>query len=255
MDEQRASVRRLETGALTARSVSAELEAIFAAAGAPVCAESGVRRGAVGPRAAAARGGVSVAGLGMILAAGLVGLSIGASVKGAPPPSPQLRPAASPTPAPAPAPAPTAVAPARVAVAPVITDAPLIEAAVASPAPAPVTAAIEPAAPAPAAAPAKRPRAKAAARPPRTLAKARASACPRPCTYQHVLAADRSLRRAYDRATDAGVSRTVLVDYRQRWSRLRPRARYEPAVVVSGYGAMARDLQRLADRADGGRRD
>lgn len=70
------------------------------------------------------------------------------------------------------------------------------------------------------------------------------------CAYPAVLAADRSLRAAYDRAVRAGVSRSTLVDYRSRWSSLRHRADDQPAKVIYGYRAMARDLDRLSRGSD-----
>ncbi|MCR5874447.1 hypothetical protein LRS10_09865 [Phenylobacterium sp. J426] len=66
------------------------------------------------------------------------------------------------------------------------------------------------------------------------------------CAYPAVLAADRNLRAAYDRAVRAGVPRQELVSYRSRWASLRHRADDQPAKVIYGYRAMARDLDRLS---------
>ncbi|WP_309087268.1 hypothetical protein [Phenylobacterium sp.] len=70
------------------------------------------------------------------------------------------------------------------------------------------------------------------------------------CAYPQVMAADRSLRAAYDRAVRAGVSRSTLVNYRSRWASLRHRADDQPAKVIYGYRAMARDLDRLSRGSD-----
>ncbi len=66
------------------------------------------------------------------------------------------------------------------------------------------------------------------------------------CAYPAVMAADRNLRAAYDRAVRAGVPRHALVDYRSRWASLRHRADDQPAKVIYGYRAMARDLDRMS---------
>ncbi|MGA0606450.1 hypothetical protein ACO2Q0_10660 [Phenylobacterium sp. VNQ135] len=66
------------------------------------------------------------------------------------------------------------------------------------------------------------------------------------CAYPAVMAADRNLRAAYSRAVRAGVPRSTLVDYRSRWASLRYRADDQPAKVIYGYRAMARDLDRLS---------
>jgi hypothetical protein len=59
------------------------------------------------------------------------------------------------------------------------------------------------------------------------------------------MAADRRLRRAYAAAVRAGVSRSILVAARDRWSATR---RAEPSRVVAVYGALAGDLERRAHR-------
>ena len=58
--------------------------------------------------------------------------------------------------------------------------------------------------------------------------------------------ADRQLRRAYARAVSAGVPRTILVDYRNRWADLRDEASWRPDRVAVGYRAMAGDLTRMS---------
>jgi hypothetical protein len=73
------------------------------------------------------------------------------------------------------------------------------------------------------------------------------------CTHSELLAADRRLRKAFSRAVDAGVPRAVLVDYRNRWASLRHDAVYRPNRVATGYGAMAGDLNRLANRRQASR--
>jgi hypothetical protein len=74
---------------------------------------------------------------------------------------------------------------------------------------------------------------------------------------QAVIQADRHLRAVYESAIRRGVSRTVLVDYRDRWADLRERQTDEPARLIDSYGALAYDLGRegrdneqLADRRD-----
>jgi hypothetical protein len=66
------------------------------------------------------------------------------------------------------------------------------------------------------------------------------------CAYPAVLDADRRLRSAYAEATRAGVPRDVLVDYRQRWTSLRRLGPDEPNRIIRGYGALERDLERMA---------
>lgn len=69
------------------------------------------------------------------------------------------------------------------------------------------------------------------------------------CHHSRVMSADRQLRRAYARAADAGVSRPVMVAYRNRWAGLRRDASNNPGRVVRGYGAMATQLSREAQAA------
>ena len=59
-----------------------------------------------------------------------------------------------------------------------------------------------------------------------------------------VAQADRRLRAAYEAAVERGVSRRVLVDYRDRWTDLRDRDDQTPTRLIAGYGALAYDLQR-----------
>lgn len=62
------------------------------------------------------------------------------------------------------------------------------------------------------------------------------------------MAADRRLRRAYASAVRAGAPRSVLIDYRDDWQRLRRRAPREPRLVAARYDQMASELQHLAHR-------
>jgi hypothetical protein len=64
--------------------------------------------------------------------------------------------------------------------------------------------------------------------------------------YGDVIVADQQLRRAYARAISAGVPRSILVDYRDRWDDLRQEANERPDRVVVGYRALAGDLARLS---------
>lgn len=70
------------------------------------------------------------------------------------------------------------------------------------------------------------------------------------CFHAQVMSADRRLRRAYARAGDAGVSRPVMIAYRNRWAGLRRQAIHNPGRVVAGYGAMATELGREARIAE-----
>lgn len=72
----------------------------------------------------------------------------------------------------------------------------------------------------------------------------------RACFHAQVMSADRRLRRAYARAGDAGVSRPVMIAYRNRWAGLRRQAIHNPGRVVAGYGAMATELGREARNAE-----
>lgn len=68
------------------------------------------------------------------------------------------------------------------------------------------------------------------------------------CRTPSVMAADTRLRHAYAAARRAGVSSTVLADYRDRWEALRHRAPREPRLVAARYDDMAGDLNRMAAR-------
>jgi hypothetical protein len=57
-----------------------------------------------------------------------------------------------------------------------------------------------------------------------------------------VVQADRHLRSVYQNAFERGVSRRVLVGYRDRWADLRERNTDEPATLIESYGALAYDL-------------
>jgi hypothetical protein len=66
-----------------------------------------------------------------------------------------------------------------------------------------------------------------------------------------VVQADRHLRAVYENAIARGVSRRVLVDYRDRWADLRERNNEDPARLIESYGALAYDLRReTADDQD-----
>ena len=64
-----------------------------------------------------------------------------------------------------------------------------------------------------------------------------------------VIQADRHLRAVYEHAFERGVSRRVLVDYRDRWAGLRVRNNDDPTRLIESYGALAYDLGR--ETADG----
>lgn len=82
----------------------------------------------------------------------------------------------------------------------------------------------------------------------------RASGCPgrsdgQSCSHADVMAADRGLRRAYARASKAGVPRATLVATRERWDDLRREAPDRPERLVSGYLALSGDLARATNIA------
>jgi hypothetical protein len=153
--------------------------------------------------APAGRGRISVATLGVIAAAGLIGLSLGAMIARSPPAHPAT--AAVVTNAPPPWPEPQ-----------------LLEASLAPPA--------------------------SRGLPRRAGDGGPRAACAPRCSHTDLMAADRRLRAAYSRAVRAGVPRRVLVAYRNRWADLRHDAVWRPSRVASGYGAMAGDLNRMAQR-------
>jgi hypothetical protein len=225
------------------RAVAADLEEIFRDVAVPPAAAPGRVRTFIG--LAARQDGRSPARIGALLAAVLVGVSLGAVMVNLPGGSRSINaPGARLSPA---APAP----PQRLAIE-VARPGPVVALPVtvaATPAPRPAVKVTRVRAPAAA----KAPRAKAVAR-------AGASRCARlhgaaqaRCAYPAVIAADKRLRHAYSSATRAGVSRPVLVSYRNRWASLRRHASDEPGRVIDGYGLMARDLTRMARDARGRR--
>ncbi|HEY8571086.1 hypothetical protein [Phenylobacterium sp.] len=211
------------------RSVSADMGEIFREpAAAPADAAPRVQSFTTVATSGRARR-ASVGALGLIVVGVLAGVTIGSVLTRAPPPPP------------APPPAVIVQAPPATPV----TPAPQPVEVAAAPAPAPAAPAVKKATPARVAAPVR------AAAPARArsgvtgCSSLRGDALAR-CAYPKVLAADRSLRRAYARATSAGVSRTTLASYRSRWASLRRHANDQPARVISGYGALAAELNRLA---------
>jgi hypothetical protein len=62
------------------------------------------------------------------------------------------------------------------------------------------------------------------------------------CIYRDVLAADRRLRRAYDRAARAGVSSDWLAGVNRRWNRARDRAQDDPDGAIDRYDQLAEAL-------------
>jgi hypothetical protein len=72
---------------------------------------------------------------------------------------------------------------------------------------------------------------------------------------QAVVQADRHLRTVYQGAFERGVSRQVLVDYRDRWARLRVRNNEDPVRLIESYDSLAYDLRREAgdDQEEGPR--
>ena len=224
-----------------AHSVAEELGPIFAAsAGRELSSTRGSRVRTLGPTAR--RSGLSIATVGAVVAAGLVGLSLGQVFGRGGPQAKAL----------------AALAPSAAS-----TEAPLAQAAAA-----PVAAAAQPQdlavrGASKAAADVRRVHVlhRRAVRKPALVA-AHVGACGGLrgearawCSHRAVMAADDRLRRAYDRAIGAGVARPVLASYRARWANLRDRASASPGEVVAGYSAMANDLSRIAAtrRRAGGR--
>lgn len=219
-----------------ARAVSADLEGIFRPAAAPAAAR-GARVRSLRPAGEPREG--RRARLGAMAATALAGLAIGALAAKLPNPDREASRGAVLAAAPAPA--------ARIAVPPIDPAPPAAPPTKVEPAQVKVAeAGAEPA-------PTRlRPqKAKATAGPDRArsaryrCAGLRGDAEAR-CAYPAVMAADRSLRAAYDRAVRAGVPRSTLVSYRSRWARLRHRADDQPARVISDYRRMAEDLNRLS---------
>lgn len=71
------------------------------------------------------------------------------------------------------------------------------------------------------------------------------------CIYRDVMAADARLRRAYDRAADAGVSSSWLAAVNRRWERARDRVEDEPDRAIERYDQLAEALD--AERREVGR--
>ncbi len=67
-----------------------------------------------------------------------------------------------------------------------------------------------------------------------------------------VIQADRHLRAVFQGALERGVSRRVLVNYRDRWADLRARNSNDPVRLIESYGGLAYDLgrERASDRED-----
>jgi len=194
-----------------ARSVSADLEAIFGETQA-VPLEPYDRRVARTPRAPSDRvRRLSAASLGGLAAAALAGIAAGALIVQAPhgsaPPPVRPHPEAIP-----------------VEMVPPLQTPQAADAAMAGAAP------VE--------APPAGPVMVAAAPTPRHVRVRHAA------NYAQVQAADRRLRAAYSAAIRAGAPRTILVADRDRWAALRRRAGRDPAGLVAGYGELARDLDR-----------
>jgi hypothetical protein len=90
------------------------------------------------------------------------------------------------------------------------------------------------------------------ARPPNRLGVPEPAAQPASCEQnadgedcrRAVIQADRHLRAVYQNAFRRGVSREVLVDYRDRWADLRERNNDDPTRLIESYSALAYDLDR-----------
>jgi hypothetical protein len=65
-----------------------------------------------------------------------------------------------------------------------------------------------------------------------------------PCGKSDVAAAERRLRTAYNAASRAGVSRSVLASYKTRWDTQKRRATRSPRTTVRSFRAMAVELNR-----------
>jgi Meckel syndrome type 1 protein len=65
-----------------------------------------------------------------------------------------------------------------------------------------------------------------------------------------VVEADRHLRAVYESAFRRGVSRSTLVDYRDRWADLRDQQTGDPTRLIESYGALAYDLGRESPDPD-----
>jgi hypothetical protein len=233
--------------------VAAEMTEIFEQAGVGQPAP-GVRRSSTVAALRPSRGAGPGATLMIAAAAGLVGLGAGAFVIRTPSPSAQTAGKSASQPARPQAPVTPPIALAQAAPAPAVEFAPAAEpkAARSPPAATPATAAAKSRA---------RFRAKLArlgdARPASTRGVVRAAeptpmAQPASCEQDSagdecrraVVLADRHLRAVYERAIQRGVSRSTLVDYRDRWADLRDRDTENPTRLIESYGALAYDLGR-----------
>jgi hypothetical protein len=212
-----------------AGAVSSDLEAIFghtapAETAAPRARRIGVARRGGGPEAARPR--LTLAGVGGVAAAALVGIAAGSLLVRAPhPPRTATAVAASAPPLPAIGPAPASL--------PVEMVPPLQ---------APQAAATALAAATP-------PAQVKAARPIRARAVRKPKAVRGCCSYAQVQAADQRLRTAYADAVQAGVSRGEIGAARDRWSTTRRWSAHDPIRLVADYGDIADDLNRAAARA------
>jgi hypothetical protein len=216
--------------------VAEDLEAIFP--NAP--SATGGRRLRLGGRGETTEGRVRLEGrgaaVGAMIAAACVGVSAGAllargaAIPGSPPAAHVQAPRTVVAAAPAPSPEPLAPAALRAAVSQPIAP----------------TAASRPAPPRRQISAAKVH--KVVARAPSRARRVRSAVCHGSHCSGSLMAADARLRRAYTSAVRAGVSRGVLIDYRDDWERLRHRAPYQPGLVAARYNQMAGDLNRMAGR-------
>ncbi|THD77755.1 MAG: hypothetical protein E7812_13435 [Phenylobacterium sp.] len=190
-----------------ARSVSADLEAIFGEPAPAAGRLPGAARVERGPRTAppgAIRGRLPAASLGAIGAAALIGLAAGALL--VKPPRPPGASHAGALPVEMVAPVQTPQASDAALAAPVATPAPMRPA------------------------------------PPQAASQAPASHG----SFAGPQAADRRLRAAYAHAIRAGVPRALLAEDRDRWASARRRYAHDPARLEAAYNVLARDLDRSA---------
>lgn len=218
---ERAPLPANDQGSTLSRTVSDDLDAIFADSPPPQPTRRPARVHSVGaqPRDTAGRAS-RITAWGGVIAAAVAGVVVGTIIVKQPPKAP-----------PPPAAAAVAQAPSARELAPSL----------------PAPAATPPPAAQVAAAPAVQadaPRAVAQAKvaPPRSRPAVRRAAP----TRSAVLAADRELRQAYAAATRAGVPRGKLVSVRNRWAALRDDP---PARLISGYASLTRELRQQAARS------
>jgi hypothetical protein len=240
-----------------ARAVAEDLEAIFPNAVLLPSRRMRLRRGPDGDLSPDAKGGGErrTAVIGAIVAAAFVGVSAGVLLPHGRAPATPVESAAS-----LPNPAPPALAPLQAA-APSLAPAPyLLPTPVASPSP-PQVASVRKApmhratahkasahmAPAHRASTHKVSAHKVSAHKVSGRKASRATARTRSVRTPTIMTADAQLRHAYAAAVRAGVSRQVLVDYRNTWERLRWRAPRQPGLVAARYVEMAASLNRLAE--------